>query len=272
MDTNSKILLPKTLEEHREYLHEIVKLKLFFVHLYLTEYGTQETFQEVIRNRVDIYRKTEANPGPHTPKELFFDAPAWKNMEDEAAALFERYKNIDDRAKFESEAFEIFRDSIDRRCLRDYQDNSVLANYQCGSLKHDMELSSDGYLGFHMGNAVRPHSFYDDPLYLPRCFRALLRVAELKFHAKGIYTHSWLNSSSRWCAQFPEEWQKNMSEPNPQINWSYGSWGQFISARGTLQKSNAAYLREHKKVRYLSRGSFISLEAMKEHIQKILGD
>ncbi len=270
--TEQTELLPKTLEEHREYLHGIVKLKLFFLHVYLTEYGTGETFSEAIRNRVDIYRKTDANPGPLTPQELFFDAPAWKNMEDEAAAIFERYRSIDDRAKFEEEAFRVFQGSIDRRCERDYLDPSVLANYQCGSLKHDPALREDGCLGFHMANAVRPHSFYDDPLYLPRCFRALLRVAELQYHAKGIYTHSWLNSTSRWCAQFPGVWMENMSEPNPQVNWSYGVWGQFISARGTLQKNNADYLREHKKMRYPARGSFVPLDIMKEHIQKILGD
>ncbi len=265
-------ILPKILEEHREYLYGIVKLKLFFLHLYLTEYGTGETFQDVIRNRVDIYRKTDANPGPHTPKELFFDAPAWKNMEDEATAVFERYKNIENRAKFEEEAFRVFKDSIDRRCERDYLDNSVLENYQCGSLKHDYALNESGYLGFHIANAVRPHSFYDDPLYLPRCFRALLRVAEEQYHAKGIFTHTWLNSSSRWCAQFPEIWLKNMSEPDTQVNWSYGVWGQFISARGTLQMNHVAYLRENKKMRYMPRESFVPLDIMKEHINNILGD
>ena len=61
-------LLPKTLEEHRQYLYDISRLMLFYVHLHLTNlHPGEESFQQVIRNRVDIYRKTDANPGPHTP-------------------------------------------------------------------------------------------------------------------------------------------------------------------------------------------------------------
>lgn len=267
-------VLPKTPEEHRQYLYDIVRLKLFYLHLYITEKEPGADFSHTIRQRVDIYRKTDANPGPHTPKELFFDAPAWKNMEDEALRIFKSYNINSDTARqhFEDEAFPVFKDSIDRRCERDFLDNSVVANYQCGSLKHEYALCNDGWLGFHMTNAVRPRSFYDDPLYLPRCFRALLRVAELKFHAKAIFTNSWLNDSKRWQAQFPAVWMDNMTERATDVNWSYGWWGQFISARGTLQKKSAEYLREHHDFRYKPRESHCPVDLMKEHIFNILGE
>lgn len=260
----------KTLEEHRDYLHRVVRLKLFYLHYSLSELHPEETFSSAIRNRVDIYRKTDANPGPHTPKDLYFDAPAWKEMEDAAAGLWEKYRS--DRARFESEAFEVFRDSIDRRCERDFLDNSVLANYQCGSLKHETALSEDGYLEFHIANAVRPHSFYEDPLYLPRCFRALLRVAELQFHALGIKTCTWLNSSKRWLSLFPDEWLEHLSEPMKEVNWSYAWWGQVISHRGTLHEKNAAFLRENLRFPYPPRYTFCSLEAMKKKIDSALNE
>ena len=269
-------LQPKSMEEHRQYLYDIVRLKLFYLHLHLTERApeTGETFQDVIRNRVDIYRKTDANPGLHTPSELFFDAPAWKNMEDDAGKLYRKYAADSDRAIFEEKAFAVFKDAIDRRCERDWLDNSVISNYQCGSIKHETCLSYEdrALLGFHIGNAVRPHSFYDDPLYLPRCFRALVRVAEEIYHAKGIFTHTWLNDSARWCAQFPDEWQKNMSAPGTEPNWTYCWWGQFISGRGLLNRKNADYLREHHDYCYHPRESFCSIEAMKKHIAAVLGD
>ncbi|MEG2075188.1 MAG: hypothetical protein RRY34_01700, partial [Victivallaceae bacterium] len=118
-------LTPKSLEEHRQYLYKIVKLKLFFLHLWLTEQHPEEDFSYVIRERVDIYRKTAANPGLHTPNELFFDAPAWKRLEDQAKEIFLQCRH--DRTEFEAEAFEVFRPSIDERCQKDYLDNSVLA-------------------------------------------------------------------------------------------------------------------------------------------------
>ena len=61
-----------TLAEHREYLHEIVRLQLFFLHGYCREHP-EEAFRDVLESRVDIYRKTDANPGPADPAECFFD-------------------------------------------------------------------------------------------------------------------------------------------------------------------------------------------------------
>ena len=269
-------LLPKTLEEHRQYLYDISRLMLFYVHLHLTNlHPGEESFSQVIRNRVDIYRKTDANPGPHTPAQTFFDEPAWKNMEDAAEKIFSRFaRDTDsDRQRFEDEAFPVFKDSLDRRCERDYLDNSVLANYQCGSLKHDPgPQEPGGYLGFHIANALRPHSIFDDPLYLPRCFRALIRVAEEKFHARGISTHTWLNSNRQWLAQFPAVWTEHLGPEYRNVGWHYGFWGQFISARGTYAKKTGDYLREHHAFRYWPRGSYIDNQTMKEHIRKILGD
>ena len=265
---------PKTLEEHREYLYGIVKLQLFYLHVRQTELDPNEPFRDAIRNRVDIYRKTEANPGPLNPPELFFDTPAWTVMEDQAMALMEKYNSSSeaDRKNFEEEAYLDFKDSIDHRCERDYRDPSVLARYQCGSLRHDLELQPTGFLGFHIANSVAPRSIFDDPLHIPRCLRALLRVAEETYHAKGLYTRTWLNSSERWVACFPKAWKDNLSEPADPVRaagWHYGWWGQFISARGTLQKKNAAFMRANKTFPYLPRASQATIAEFKEHLANI---
>ena len=47
---------PKTQEEHRLYLYEIVRLKLFFMHHWLSTHPEEKPV-DVLRNRIDIYRK-----------------------------------------------------------------------------------------------------------------------------------------------------------------------------------------------------------------------
>lgn len=256
-------LQPKTLEEHRQYLHDIVRLKLFFIHLWLEEHP-HEKFQDVIRYRVDIYRKTKANPGLHTPKELFFDAPAWKTMEDQAEKCW--LDNRNNREKFEKEAFEIFRDSIDQRCEFDFLDNSVLQQYPNGSLRHDPapDAGNPELIWFHIANAIRPHSIFEDPAYLPGCFKWLMDSAEQKFKVKMIGTGTWLNSNPKWLALFPDEWFDNLSQPTEAVNWSYGCWGQFISARGTFNAKYGKILRETGKLPFYPRISFCSIAAMRK--------
>ena len=61
-----------TLEEHREYLDGIVKLKLWFLWNWLRRHP-DETFGDVLRKRVDIYRKTHLNTEGLCPAEKFDD-------------------------------------------------------------------------------------------------------------------------------------------------------------------------------------------------------
>lgn len=253
---------PKTLEEHRGYLYDIVHLKLFFLHSYLSEHP-EELFEDAIRNRVDIYRKTDANPGLHTPSEVFFDAPAWRDMELEAKALFDKYKS--DKAAFEDTAFAVFKPSIDARCERDYYDNSVLARYQCGSLRHELALADDGKtMVFHIANAIRPRSIFEEPSYLKECFARLLDVSQNEFGAERISTGTWLNSHKAWLSYFPEEWFENMSHDHENVNWSYGFWGQFINSRGTFNEKYGEKMRMTNRFPYYPRTSSCSIKNMRK--------
>ena len=257
-----------TFPEHRQYLYDIVRLKLFFVHYWL-EHHPEETFRFVIRQRVDIYRKTDANPGLLTPTKLYFDSPEWTSLENEAYRVYQT--TIHDRAGFEEKAFQVFRPSIDARAQRDYLDPSPLHAYQCGSLKHNPALDADGQtLDFHIGNAVCPHSIFEDPAYLPRCFASLLDKAE-SMGATRIATCSWLNENKKWLALFPPEWaNEHLSAPDKNVLWHYAFWGQFISSRHTFNAKYGRILRETGEFPFYPRFSWCTVERMREQIAPYL--
>lgn len=257
---------PKTLAEHREYLHEIVKLQLFFVHLWLAKHP-EEDFAQVMRRRVDIYRATDANPGSFSPRVRRLDEAPWTDL---VAAAREVYcRRRDDREAFEREAFGIFRPSIDRRCEFDYGERRPAGIFQCGCFTPGEAPEADGRLMFHIANTLSPRSFLADPAYFVRCFRALLDVAERIYGVKELTTRSWLNSYPRWLAYFPEEWRRNLSEPNRDIQWHAGFWGQFVTARGTFHRRRAEMFRRSGEFPYLPRASFVSIEAMRQQLHRM---
>lgn len=265
----TKEIRPKTIEEHRDYLYQIVRLKLFFLHDWLKKHP-EETFRHVIRNRIDIYRKTNANKGLLNPTELLFDQPEWKEMEDKAENLYNELKNYE--PSFESAAFEVFRPSIDERLEKDFSDRTGLATYQCGSLKHEEKLTADGEsIGFHIANAVAPRSIFDDPLYLPQCFLKLINAVETQYGAKKITCGSWLNSNPAWLAVMPQEWSDNLEPEITDVQWHYGFWGQFISARGTFNAKPGAKLRETGRLPYYLRCSKCTCAAMRKHLADKFG-
>jgi len=251
----------KTLDEHREYLHEIVRLKFWYVHFRLA-HDPAASFSDVIRNRVDIFRKTDANPGMLNPSVCHFDAAPWLSMENAAQEIYKQEKN--DAAAFERRAFAVFRPSLDARCERDYSDPSPLAGYQCGSLRHEKSLGKDGVtMGFHIANAVAPHSIFDDPEHLKSCFRQLLDISEKIYGAKRIATGTWLNSNPKWLKLFPAEWAENMGPEAADIHGHYGFWGQFITGRGTFNFKYGEILRKTGKLPFALRSSSCSIESMR---------
>ena len=94
----------------------------------------------------------------------------------------------------------------------------------------------------------------------------LLDRAEYIYHADGIATGSWLNGLPQWLKWFPQEWLDNMGEPNTNVQWHYGFWGSFISARGTFNAKYGQYLREHGKMMFYPKRSFCSIKAMREKL------
>ncbi len=257
-------LKPKTIEEHREYLYKIVRLKLFFMHDWLAGHPG-ESFGDVLQKRVDIYRKTDANPGALNPPQIDWKAPAWLELERALLGVYER--NRGNIARFEEEGFAVLRPSLNARLERDYLDRSALQAYQCGSLRHNVYDGPTREVTFHIANAVSPKSIFDDPLYLPCCFMVLMEQIEARYQAEFIQTGTWLNSNPKWLALFPQEWHDNMTAPETNVQWHYGFWGQFITARGTFNDKLGDYFRANRKLRYYLRSSKCTLAAMRRHLQ-----
>lgn len=258
---------PKTLQEHRAYLYEIVKLQLFFLHHWLVEHP-DESVVEVLRNRIDIYRKSNCNSGALNPATCCWDSPEWQALENAVVRVYD--ENRSDASAFEQAAFALIQASLDARCERDYLDRSALSSYQCGCLRHNLEIGPKlNDLGFHIANSLAPDSFFAHPDYLIACFRKLLDVAENQFEATHISTGTWLNSVPKWLAYFPQEWLQNMGPANMDVKWHYGFWGQFISARGTFNHRYGQILRQTGKLPFYPLPSYCRISAMREKLDAL---
>jgi hypothetical protein len=254
----------KTLEEHRQYLHKIVRLKLFFMHNWLAEHP-DEPAVDVLRNRIDIYRKTDANPrGLNPPDKEWWNTTAWQALEQALLEVYSRHRR--DAAAFEEEGFAVLRPSVDARAERDFADKGHLGGYQCGSLRYEVYDSPRKEVFFHIANRISPKSLFDDPLYLPCCFMILMEQAEAMCQAEYIETNTWLNSYPKWLSIFPQEWHGSMSEPNTDVQWHYGYWGQFITARGTFNEKLGEFTRQSGKLKFHPRASRCPISAMRKHL------
>ncbi|MFA6929155.1 MAG: hypothetical protein WCT05_02430 [Lentisphaeria bacterium] len=257
----------KTLSEHRQYLYEIIKLKLFFVYRWQKEHP-DEAFSNILRQRVDIIRKTDINKEGLNPVKSYFDVPEWLSLETETKALFKRFFN--DPETFETRAFELFKPTLDARCERDFLDRSALRGYQCGFLRYNTSISAEfpDMLIFHIANAKTPDSFFDYPDYMRECFLKLLHVAEEVFNVPNIGTGTWLNSVPKWLVLFPKEWTENLQPPQTDVSWHFGFWGQFITARGTFNDKYGKFLRETGQMPFYPRITKCSTQAMREKLNE----
>jgi hypothetical protein len=257
----------KTLDEHREYLYQTVKLQFFFLRNWLREHP-DETLSAVLRNRIDIYRKTSINKDLLNPAEAKFECPEWLELEHRLESVYEQYK--DDAPAFEDAAFAVCKNTIAERVEKDYNDKSRTAGYQCGSLRYNEH--EDGLkhetISFHIANALQPESFFADPQYLPQCFLELMRQTAEKYRSTRLYTGTWLNSLPRWLELFPQEWQDNLSPENTDVQWHYGFWGQFITARGTFNYKYGEIMRQTGKMPFYPKTSSCSFETLKKHLKE----
>lgn len=266
-DTHT-LLIPKTLEEHRAYLHEIVCLKLWFLWGWLREHP-EEAFAHVLRERVDIYRKLDLNAEGLNPRTLQWDDPSWLALEARAEQLYQAHR--DDALAFEEEAFALFQPHLDARAPRDFADRSGIDGYTYGSIRFDPPGAQEPTrVSIHIANTIAPHSIFADPTYLPNCLLEVMARAEQAHGANALDTFTWLNSHPRWLALFTTEWQKHLSPPNQDILWHYGFWGQFINARGAFNARLAQQFRTTGCLPYPPRGSWCSFAALRRHLAGML--
>ncbi|MHB9108161.1 MAG: hypothetical protein ACYDCO_13985 [Armatimonadota bacterium] len=259
--------VPKTLDEHRAYLHDIVRLMLWFAWRRLREHP-EEPFETVLHERVDIYRKLDLNPGGVNPATMNWDDPRWLALEAEARQAYLTHREDESSSAFEEEGLEIFRPQLDARAPRDFACRSGLEGYDYGSIRFDPPREERPKRVFiHIANAIAPRSIFEDPAYLPGCLREVMRRAEESCGAEELQTSTWLNSVPGWLALFPREWQEYLSPLIQDILWHYGFWGQFITARGTFHEKRARQFRETGSMPYLPRVSWCTFTALRAHLK-----
>lgn len=262
----------KTCSEHEQYLYGIVRLKFFFLWHWLREHP-EEDVSFVLRNRVDIYRKTDVNPEGLTPQQCHWDDPRWLSMEAATEQLYQIYSSDKTAYRFEDSAFAIFAPSIQARVPRDYADRSSINAYTFGSIRFDQPSTErPNRISFHIANTQAPRSIFADPAYLPHCLLETMQRAEAAYEANELETFTWLNSHPRWLELFPDEWQLHCGPPDNNIQWHYGYWGQFINARSVLNEKLAHQLRETGHFPYLPRHTWCTFTALRRHLQRYLAE
>lgn len=260
----------KTFEEHWEYLVEIVKLKLWFVHHWLDSHP-EEDFSFVLRWRVDIFRKSVFWRGQGFPTSADFDVPGWSALEQQVQTLYEETCCDTDSSAFESEAFKVVWKVVEANVFHDYQASLADKGFQCDSLRYDSPVAeSPRVVPFHITNALQPYSIFGDKAYLPQCLFCLMDKAEAEYNANGLGTGTWMNSHPRWLALFPEQYLDNMGPEEEEIWFEQGFWGQFVNARGTLNGKRARAFRETGRLPYPRRYSWCSFGAMRAHLNTYL--
>jgi hypothetical protein len=256
----------KTYQEHLQYLHEIVKLKLWFVWNWLKNHP-EETVAFVLRKRVDIYRKTDINKGPMNPGEIDFECPLWLELENKAEELFEEHRNDIDASRFEEQSFVIFRPAIDTRSKRDFAERPYVLDYQCGSLKYDKPPEENQKCTtVHIANAISPYSIFDDTNYLPGCLLDVMKKSSAEYGADSMCSTTWLNSYDKWISIFPAEWKTSMGPEITDIKWHFGFWGQFMTARGTFNEHYGKIMRKTGKFPFAMRRSWCTFESLRDYL------
>ena len=117
-------------------------------------------------------------------------------------------------------------------------------------------------------NGIPPKSFLNEPDYFAGNLLRIMDEAEKDFPCDTIYTFTWLNSEPRFLRFFADEWQENLSEPHPGISSNIGFLGQFINARGGLNRRTAEKFLETGELPFKPRRSHCSCAAMRAHLNR----
>ena len=255
----------KTLEEHKAYVEQMARISFFFAKR-LKKKKPDKSLGELLRDHTPLLHHALNYPDYETK---------WNNPD--CLRIVKKVNELEDSSaqEFEEIMYSWIKKLAMERAERFYPTSvgvQVPPDYNAGSLKYDppKDKLPSNYCNFHIANAVFSSSIFKDPQYLPRCFMELMDKSEKEYNYNVLHTGTWLNDESRWLALFPEEWHKNLSLGSDSTGWSFGYWGQLVTARGTFNEKAGQYVREHGKLKYKCRSSHCSFEAMRKHLSLIL--
>ena len=258
---------PKTPQEHFEFLCDMTRLQLWYLRQRLAAHP-EETFEEVLRDRLDIYRRTDLYDG-RAVREINYDEPAWLGLEEGLKSLLVRHAGPDGSAAFEEAGLALLADRLRRRAEMDCPNSACPhpPTWPCGSLRFDPpKPENPRRVGFHIGNAVGPRSIFGEPAYLPQCLFRLMRAAREQFGADSLSTCTWLNSYPPWLALFPPQWVENMGPEMLDATTGMGFWGQFVNARGTFNHKHGRMFRESRRFPFSPRASWCTFDQLAAHL------
>ena len=256
----------KSLEEHVTYVEHLCRISFFFARRYLAERLPEVGMGDLLRKHTPLLYHG-LNHREHQPK--------WESNQDMDILLqAEKLAQLQPE-EFEEEMWSWLKPYARERAEINYP-NAVGVkappHWNCGSLAYDPPREpGQTRCGFHIANAVGPHSIFENPDYLPMCFQLLMTESELRFGFTELGTTTWLNDRPRWQALFPQEWLENMSpaEPNLIPGWSVADWGQIIDGRGTVVPEKEQKVRDTGRLPYSRRSSHCSFKAMRQHLKKL---
>jgi len=256
----------KTPKEHCQYVEDLCRLSYYYARRWLTQEFPEESVGELLKN--------------HTP--LFYHALGYASntwgTEPVCQWIIKEAESLGKYApeEFEEALWEITAPLARKRADENYAKSvgvAAPASWNCGSLKYDAPNPNrpDGFISFHIANAVGPNSVFSDPEYLAYCFMLLMKEAEIRYGGKSLSTATWLNSREDFLKYFPEEWRENLSVVrHRQIpSWHFGYWGQLVNARGMVNKGAEAFVRENGYLKYSYRSSHCSFENMRRHLKEV---
>ncbi|MDD5482593.1 MAG: hypothetical protein PHP98_02925 [Kiritimatiellae bacterium] len=249
---------PRTPEEHREFIREVIKLFLFFAAEYLRKHP-EETIDSAILRRTSIWEITGI-----------------QNSELEKE-LTERLKKLYGQAKtsgeFEEHGWRMLEPHLEWFLSENLRwEKNVLAKYNGSCVRYDAPstcgLPAD-YCNFHITNSIAPKSILAEERYTAECLLRLMDAGEKEFGYGVLRTLTWLNSSPQWLKFFPRQWQENLEEPC-NIVGKLGSWGQIITSRKTFNYKQGEYIRTNLELKYKPRASWCTFAVMRKHLAQFI--
>jgi len=259
-------------KEQLEHECRMTRLELWCLRQWLRRHP-EESAAYVLRNRTNIYLRSSFYDGRRF-KLIDWTNPSWLEAEEALSRLIEQSDAQDDTTDFEEGGLALFRSTIAQRLRRNRRRpkrRRFLPGAEvCGSLwftPPDAGPQSNR-LFFHITNAVRPHSIFAAPEYLPRCLESLMDKAQ-RLGCDRLWTLSWLNSYPRWQALFPDTWRQDMGDEKTAPEAGMQFWGQFVNARGTFNAKHAEQFRRTGRVPYAVREAGCTFESLRAHLRAL---
>lgn len=233
----------KTVEEHKFYLDEIVKLSLWVSAKFCNEHPSSDIYNELDK-RTPIFNHTEFN------KFHIFDTeqPKPKEWHDIKERLKSIYSENSTPETFEKLGYELLKPHIYGRVDMDIEDLYDYAESEDDESWLRYEIHGDR-VELHFENSLYPDSFMGDNYHFYSKLNECLLAVKSK-GAKILYAGSWLNSYNKFLDLLPPQWKSSRRNRKNEIEFHLGFWGQFLRSNESFNEINGAYLRENGKVKY----------------------